>query len=345
MKGLSLNRSKIEDILNENLSDKYTILKEAKPNGLSIYKFKGTGVSTASLNVYFVNDGTTTLQYKTGANQELSFEIATLIKNNCSIKEFKSDSFYLKSIRDVDFETILEYLLLENDIESDEINEKGRIVKVKGNQGDKITLHHFTNGAFRAQGKPRMIFNDVIAILSEVMPFKDIVNSQLEFYETNLSSDDILGELDTRLPFSSQFILDKIKSVISPSLALRKFVVELNDYSAFAFPVLRGLEGILKQIYLENGIIIGKEGFGDYLQIDGQGINVNLTSKTKGKIKCNKTQKVLCDIYSFYNYNRHGLFHMDGTVVTSKTINRAEAENIINSSLDLIEASYNNMKS
>ena len=345
MKGLNIDRDKIGKVINENYASKFDISLDEKPNNLWVYKFKGTGIQPAILNVYYVNDGTTTLYYKLGTNQDLSLEIANLIKDNCSIKEFKSNSFYLKSIRDVDFETILEYLALENEIETDEINIKGRIVKVKGKQGDKITLHHFSNGAFQAQGKPRMIFNDVIAILSEVMPFKDIVNSQLEFYETNLTADDILGELETRLPISSQYLLDKVKSVLSPSLALKKFVIELDDFSAFAFPVLRGLEGVLKQIYFDNGIIIGKEGFRDYLQIDGGGINVTLSSNTTNKINCGKTHKAICDIYSFYNYNRHSLFHMDGTIVTSRILNRTEAESIINNALNLIESSISNIKS
>ena len=345
MKGLNIDRDKIGKVINENYASKFDISLEEKPNNLWVYKFKGTGIQPAILNVYYVNDGTTTLYYKLGANQDLSLEVATLIKDNCSIKEFKSNSFYLKSIRDVDFETILEYLALENEIENDDANDKGRIVKVKGKQGDKITLHHFSNGAFQAQGKPRMIFNDVIAILSEIMPFKDIVNSQLEFYETNLTADDILGELETRLPISSQYLLDKVKSVLSPSLALKKFVVELDDFSAFAFPVLRGLEGVLKQIYFDNGIVIGKEGFGDYLQIDSRGIGVTLKNSTTSKISCGKTHKAICDIYSFYSYHRHSLFHMDGTIETSKILNRTEAESIINMALNLIESSISSIKS
>ncbi len=345
MKGLNIDRDKIGKVLNESYSTKYDITLDEKPNNLWVYKFKGTGFPTAILNIYFLNEGTTTLHYKVGANQELSFEIANFIVDNCSIKEFKSNSFYLKSIRDIDFETILEYLALENETESDNTSDKGRVVKIKGKQGDKITLHHFSNGAFQAQGKPRMIFNDVIAILSEIMPFKDIVNSQLDFYETNLTANDILGELETRLPISSKYLLDKVKSILSPSLALKKFVVELDDFSAFAFPVLRGLEGVLKQIYFDNGIVIGKDGFGDYLQIDSRGNNVSLTNSTTSKINCAKTQKAICDIYSFYNYNRHSLFHMDGTIVTSRILNRTEAESIINNALNLIESSISNIKS
>lgn len=108
---------------------------------------------------------------------------------------------------------------------------------------------------------------------------------------------------------------------------------------------MRGLEGVLKQIYLDNGIVIGKDGFGDYLQIDSRGISVTLKNSTTNKISCGKTQKAICDIYSFYNYHRHSLFHMDGIIETSKILNRTEAESIINMALNLIESSISSIKS
>lgn len=344
MKGLSLNRNKIEDVLNENLSDKYTISKEGKPNGLIVYKFTGTGIKPASLNIYFINEGTTTLQYKTGANQELSFDIASLIKEKCSIKEFKSNSFYLKAIRKVDFETILEFLVEDqNTILSDEVVKNGRKVRVQGIQGDGITLFHYSNDAFMIQGKPRMLFNDIVVLLSEMMPFKDIIEKQLEFYETNLTAADIVGELENRLPISGKYLEDKIKIVFSPSLAVSKIIIELDDYSFFAFPALRGLEGVLKQIFKENDIIINsKDGFRDY--IHNRGVNTILSDLSKEKIKCQKTENAICEIYSFYNSQRHSLFHMEGTVINSRTLTFQEATHLINFTINLIESSFDSMK-
>lgn len=345
MKGLSLNRNKIEDVLNENLSDKYTISKESKPNGLIVYKFIGTGIKPASLNIYFINGGTTTLHYKIGANQELSFDIASLIKEKCSIKEFKSNSFYLKAIRKVDFETILEFLVEDqNIILSDVIEKNGRKVKVEGFQGDEVTLFHYTNDAFMIQGKPRMLFNDIVVLLSEMMPFKDIIEKQLEFYETNLTATDIIGELENRLPISGKYLEDKIKIVFSPSLAVSKIIIELDDYSFFAFPALRGLEGVLKQIFKENGIVISsKDGFGDYIHNRG-GINTVLSDLSKEKIKCQKTENAICEIYSFYNSQRHSLFHMEGTVINSRILTFQEATHLINFTINLIESSFDSMK-
>lgn len=338
MKGLSLDRKKLTETI-EQLKEKYEISLDEKPNGLSIYKFKATGIPQASLNIYKVNDGTTTLFYKTGANQPLSLEIASLIKDVCSVKEFKSNSFYLKAIRDEDFDVLVEFLVEENTVESDSVSKNHRIVRIRGHQGDTITLHKHSNGSFQAQGKPRLLFNDVIFMLSELMPFKDVIASQLEFYESNLTSGDIIGELEIRLPFSWLHIEDKIKSILSPSIAITKMEIQFDDYSFFAFPALRALEGVMKQFFIKNGILINnRDGFGEY--IFSRGVNTILTEKAKLQIPCIKTQQAICDIYTFYSANRHSLFHVDGSVVNTKVLTYQEAIYIIDYAINLIENSF-----
>lgn len=338
MKGLNIDRGKLTEAI-ESLKNKYEISISEKPNGLFIYQFKSTGIATASLNVYYIKDGTTTLQFKTGANQGLSLEIANLLKENCSIEEFKSNSFYLKSIRDEDFNVLIEFLGENNIIESDFESKNHRVVKVRGHQGDTITLHKHSNGSFQAQGKPRLLFNDVIYLLSELMPFKDVIASQLKFYDTNLTSGDIIGELEIKMPVSSKYIEDKIKSILSPSIAITKINIQLDDYSLFAYPALRALEGVIKQLFKENDILINnKEGFGDF--IHNRGKQTILADIAKEKIKCKKTQKAICDMYSFYYANRHSLFHVEGTIVNTKVLNYQEARHLIDYTINLIENSY-----
>ena len=59
MKGLNIDRDKIGKVINENYASKFDISLEEKPSSnLWVYKFKGTGIQPAMLNVYYVNDGT-----------------------------------------------------------------------------------------------------------------------------------------------------------------------------------------------------------------------------------------------------------------------------------------------
>ncbi|QED36708.1 hypothetical protein FK178_02805 [Antarcticibacterium arcticum] len=339
-KKLNLNRSIIKTTIETTVGTSVEIETSKKAEGFHIYKFTKTGFNPASLNIYYNNDGTTTLQPNTGKNQEWSKDIAGAISENCSVKEFNANSFYLKAIRIEDFNVVLDFLTHDCNAEvlSDTKNTNGRHIKLKGAQGDKMVLNHFNNGSFQAQGKPRMLFHDTIMILSELLPFKDIINTQLEYYETNLSSDDIIGELENRLPVAGKYIDDKIKSVISPSLALRKTDLALKDYSVFAFPILRGIEGVMKQLFASKGKLVTKDGFGELFE--NNGISVTFSQVTKSDIKSKNYEKALCDLYSFYSSHRHSLFHMDGTVSTSRIIDRPDAEHIINLGINVLESSY-----
>lgn len=339
MKGLKLNREKLYEYISTELSKDYQIQKECKPNNLTIFKFIATGIPNALLNVYENLDGTTTLHYKVGANQVLSKKIAEHLVTICEIKTFKSNSFYIKSIRDEDFDTLLSFLTENgNTIENDKTEQAGkRIIKIKGKQGDTITVTKHINNSFQVQGKPMLLFNEIMELLSELMPFKDIIEQQLSFYETNLTTADILGELENKLPTTHDLIEDKIKVILTPSLALAKIGVELDDYSAFAFPALRALEGIMKQIFKNRGIVIPKEGFGEYIKCDGD--NCVFTDKGKSIITDSGMQSKICKMYKYYKIHRHALFHVDGMVVTTKIISKHESDDIITKTLEIIEDS------
>lgn len=344
-KKISLNRALIKPAIEAFVGSSTTIEFTEKAVGFHIYSFLQTDKAKASLNIYYNSNGTTTLQYKTGKNQDWSLEIAQYIVENCSVKEFVANSFYLKAIRDEDFEVVLEFLVEEcgAEIISDSQQTVVRHIKMKGSQGDTMVINHFKTKSFQVQGKPRMLFNDTIMILSDLLPFKDIIDTQLEYYQTNLTSTDIIGELENRLPISGGQLNDKIKSVISPSLALKKTDLKLTDYSAFAFPMLRGLEGVIKQVFADKGINVTKDGFGVYFV--NKGISVTFNETTKALVKCSKHEKALCNMYSYYSNQRHPVFHMDSTVATSKLLDRSEAEHIINTVINVIEDGYTIMNS
>ncbi|MFY7987714.1 MAG: type II toxin-antitoxin system RnlA family toxin [Flavobacterium sp.] len=340
MKKLNLNRELYHSFIQDELSKTYQVSVEQKPHNLKICKFIKTGEKQAQLNIYENQDGTTTLHYEVGANPQLSQQIAEEILSISLIKEFRSHSFYIKSIRNEDFEVLIEVIVENgNSIESDKIENKKRIVTIKGRQGDRITITKHQNSAFQVQGKPKLLFNEIIEILSTFMSFDEIIAQQLSFYETNLTTADIRGELECRLPNCYPYIEDKLKIIITPSIALQKIEVELDDYSAFAFPVLRATEGVLKQIFLKNGKQIdNKLGFGEFIvKVAGK---YTLTEEFEKELNNSNVSKKICNLYTFLNTHRHSLFHVDGLITTSKIINLQEASNIISTSLSIIDDCY-----
>ncbi|PDS21727.1 type II toxin-antitoxin system RnlA family toxin [Flavobacterium branchiophilum] len=344
MKKLNLNRKSYQNHIENILSKECQYTVENKPNNLKIFKFIKTGEKQAQLNIYENNDGTTTLQYSVGQNQELSKKIAEEIVTVSAIKVFKSQSFYIKAIRDEDFEAFVE-LVTEygNVIENDKEENKKRIIAFRGKQGDKIVVTKHSNSAFQVQGKPMLLFNEIIEILSEFLTFDEIIQQQLEFYESNLTTADIRGELETKLPNICNLLENKLKVIITPSLALQKIVVELEDYSAFVFPILRAIEGVLKQMFLKFGKEIDyKNGFGEFI--------IKENGSYKFEAEFNKTlnnssfESKICNLYKYYNIHRHSLFHIDDDIVNSKVVSLQEANNIISTSLTVIDDCFECLK-
>lgn len=337
MKKLNLNRELYHNHIKNKLGLEYQYSVEEKPNNLKIVKFIKTGEKQAQLNIYENIDGTTTLHYAVGGNQDLSKKIAEEIVSVSSIKEFKAHSFYIKAIRDEDFDAFIQIIVeYGNEIEDEKSDGKKRIITLRGKQGDKIVVTKHSNNAFQVQGKPMLLFNEIIEVLAEFLTFDEIIQQQLNFYETNLTTADIRGELETKLPNICELLEDKLKVIITPSLALQKLDVELEDYSAFAYPILRSIEGVLKQIFHKYGKDIDyKEGFGIYI-IKVNGV-YTLEEELKNEINNPAITAKICNLYKYYNIHRHSLFHIDDDVVNSKVISLQEANNIITTSLSVID--------
>ncbi len=340
MRKLNLNRELYQNYINNILSKEFQHSIEDKPNNLKILKFIKTGAKQAQLNIYENLDGTTTLHYAVGQNQELSKKIAEDIVSISSIKEFKAHSFYIKSIRDVDFDAFLEIIVeYGNKIADERCEGNRRLLTLRGKQGDKIVVIKHNNNAFQVQGKPMLLFNEIIEVLSDFMTFEEIIKEQLKFYETNLTAADIRGEMEAKLPNICNLLEDKLKVIITPSLALQKIDIELEDYSAFTYPILRSIEGVLKQIFLKYGKEVDyKKGVGEYL-IKEQGVYI-LDKEFKNEINNPAIESKICNLYKYYNMHRHSLFHVDDDIISSKVISLQEANNIITTSLSVIDECY-----
>jgi hypothetical protein len=114
--------------------------------------------------------------------------------------------------------------------------------------------------------------------------------------------------------------------------------MELPDYSVMVFPVLKGLEGYMKQLLDGKGVRVRREGFAPFLREEGRS---TLNDETIMQIGCEKTCTAFNQCYSYYKNNRHGLFHVDGIICNTRLIEeRAEACAIVTEVLELIESTY-----
>lgn len=298
------------------------------------------------VDFYFNTDGTTTIQPKVGKYQDISIQIASYILQNMEYKpNIHTSSFSVKLDKE-QFNFIIEYF---NDLSNcTKINETTGneyiLYKYRSSIGDTITFKYFNNATFQVQGKPCYLYSEVIALLAHYFPFNEMIKKQSEFYCIPLESNEIDDEIKELFPKAHVLFNSydgMLKTIFSPSLALRKIDILLPDYSSFVHPALRTLEGYLIILLQKVGIDYNsKEGFIMFYE--------NLFQKKhflkpEYKSKINNQEKCIAieEIYNFYHKHRHPLFHVRDVIVDTSIIERkSKADNIINNVVELIEKNY-----
>jgi len=144
------------------------------------------------------------------------------------------------------------------------------------------------------------------------------------------------------MPSAVKFLDGKILKIMTPALALNVINIDLDDYSCFSFPALRGLEGYVKQLlkanYKEykNTSNIGAL----FRHQDGQPF-FHLQKFVKNEINCVNTIEAIEISYNLYFSRRHPYFHIDKHIETTPIIeSKEDAQSINVEILTTIESTY-----
>jgi len=335
-KNLHLNQETFDTILN-NYPNISFINKEPKPQ-LTQYTIMIDGKKVL-LNVFFKKDGTTTISPNVGKEQELGKNIASFLKEKLSYSDIEQVNFSTTNISDEVFELLKEYLG-ECEIDEKLINKVNGIkTKHTSKYKDSITITRYNNGNTQFQGKPLYVFSEIRNFLIDILEIKEIIDFENQVYKVNIDVNDIKEELSMILPNSYGYICTTTQKMLSSALTLKKIDIELEDYTAFAFPALRGLESYLKIIFQEKNIRIVSNKFNHFDKNHGK---YTLKSEYKAEINCNKTVNCIEKCYNYLSVNRHPLFHASNISTTSRLLtNKNDAINIVNTIFKLIEETYN----
>lgn len=339
-KKLLLNRDQIDAAMEEFAQTAAGSSAKEEKGSLVQYTLSVDGQTPALLNLFPKKDGTTTIQWNVGKNQEFSLAAAKHVVDKCSLMAPVRTNLSIPYLSTESRDTLLGLLIPERaKVEREQDVPHGKSWRIKGVQGDEITVNHYESGAFVVQGQPLMLLGETVDFLLELVEDKrSIVEAQLKTYSVNVSPDDILGETRARLPRSSEYVGDTIVAVLSPAVVLEKLDVQLADYSSFVLPVLRGLEGYIKKLFLDNGIHVGKEGIGEYLS----GVNHRTVSdEVRVRIGCDSTCTAINQCYGYYQSQRHGLVHFDGAIETTRIVDSIEeVREIVDAVFGLIDETF-----
>ena len=341
-KDLNLDRGKIEDAIQEWAGLKEKIEPVKKGNGYH-YTVPKDG-SEILLIIYQNKNGTVSLNPNAGKNPALSNELAEYIKEKCLITKRTNFSLSFRNVNTEDFLLLLEFLAELEAIILDDNNVDGRrIMHVKGPFNDEITVIYHGNKTVQVQGKPLNLYVEIKLFFYEILSFDQVVQTEAETYEIDIKTEDIRNELEQYLPIAFSFLDERIKKIITPSLTLMKLEMELEDYSSFAFPALRGLEGYMRQLLSWKGKEDGVKRINNINKLfreDAYKVS-RLQNFAVDDIRCDETCQALEKIYNFWKPLRHPFFHTESRVQMTPIIwKKEDAEAILNETLVLIEDTY-----
>ena len=318
-------------------------ISKTEPKGQIVFSIKKKGEKKpSSILTCYNSAGRISFNFG-GTDQSTARKLSVLLVEHTEIKIGDKKSFTIKPATKEEVETIIEFLKTDSQCTIDNIEPTTTTIsyaaKITGKHHDVITLTHYKTGTLLVQGRSCLTFSNFIEIASELFNPVEVKKEHFKLFD--ISEDDVIisTNLSTHLPDAYMQIGVKLDAIMAPSLILLNSPKEMSDYTAYAFPILRGTEGILKKIFSLEGPII-TDSFGDFFRTDYKSGSIAWVKDCSALFPDENLRKSLLSLYQFYYKERHTLFHTDETIESSRTLNYEEALGIVKKGLHLINEVY-----
>ncbi|MGV7180559.1 RNase LS family HEPN domain-containing protein, partial [Xanthomonas axonopodis] len=290
----------------------------------------------------FVKDGGKCTIGNSAGFDAATFEVlGDAIKHRCGYGSPSPLNVSLPRFRNEQLTSVLDYLAEQGvEISSDEVTANYRLIRIIGPSRDRLTFKHFNNGTFQMQGVHGQVAGWALDAVQAMLPVDTILAHQKDIYSVPLSVEEIKQNLEVRIPVAHGYLRDPVRIQFSSSLALTQVGIALEDYSAVAYPALRGLEGYCFQLLNEEvGVALGvREKLGEYFDQEAPTLRVLSSYEATCSPAVHQT---LVEGYKLWHNLRHRLFHMDGNVDTTRMLkNREEAVAIVDEVFSLVESGH-----
>ncbi len=224
-----------------------------------------------------------------------------------------------------------------------------KIIRKGSSNGEVITCTLFkSTRTLLLQGKSNTnIFHIFMSYISEMIEDVDIVSILSKAFEFGIDKKKIIEQESAMFIFPDNYPKN-IKTLLEQSIANLNYLHEAFDYGMLTFPVLKAMDGHIKYMLSENGILID-----DRYECFKKDDSISSASKLQNGKKyvindekyfptCRKyANDTIESCYNFYKNNRDSIFHF-GTVMangiddTRMVLNVSQAQACINNALDLI---------
>ncbi len=287
--------------------------------------FAKTGESFATVNIFYNGDGSCTVQYLTGANHLLGKELADHLFETINPAEFEHVNMVLEGFVEDSILPVLELSAEETHIEFREHfrNSHSIVWKItSATYQDELTITlHATTGRLQIQGRPLSCYRVFTFNLAELLNLQGLEKVlirqddgkanivQHEVARANLES--IMGDAYPRLDVA-------VEKLLISGLCVKLAAPKLPDYCMLLYPELRSIEGALKSKMYAFGMSVQQPlGFGPFF--DKIGLNYTLKPQFATLLRTQQAN-IINDAYTFWNAERHAVFHMETVVDTSRMI-------------------------
>ena len=198
------------------------------------------------------------------------------------------------------------------------------------------------------QGKPLYGYDQATYFLSQYTDLDGFVHIVSKGEENanipEINKDNVEDELKSLLPNAYPQLAGGILKMLRTSWTLKDILLPLPDYSCYVFPSLRALEGVMRKLLFDAGYSIegdNNKSFGGIFYIDKRQNSYLVTSDFRNEIGNNKVCDALEVCYTFFNEQRHGLFHMNDLPDASRFIStQNQASQIIEEVIRIIDRAY-----
>lgn len=330
-KHLNLDRTKIDTEL-DNIQD-CTIKCTAETDARKTYHIN-KDKSSCILIVCNNTNGTTTLQVQ-GKDQDIGQKICQIIKDSTQIFKLSEINQSI-IITNEHFTELLELVKIHyGDLLGEIKISGGTSYALQKHRDGKFTFNFYKKSKkLLLQGKTLQYFSFIINILTDqgYDVFKKILEGtqdiQLE------ESEKLLQE---HLPLLGPKLQEPIKNILTPSLQLIKVNTNFPDFAIILFPALKTLEHVIISVLDENNFTYNSRvGFTMFsLWSPTNSYKLNPTDSTQ---LSDITKNKLENCYTFYNKQRHGLFHLGSDLTEIRTIEtQNEAISLLMECIELME--------
>lgn len=300
------------------------------------------------IDFHFNDGGTTTIDLSSGKKTELKIEIAKFIKETCLISDNANNKWFVaNNIDQEDFHSIIE-IVEESELYKETLIKESTdnffLFQCKGRDSDKVTVKYYNNKKVVIQGKPLLLFNDIVTMFCELIDTDDIPKVFNDCYDLQIDKDAITTQFEILLPNSYDKHEPKLRKILLQAVYNSNIKGEMFDYSYLVFPALRGLEGHIRYVYHKNSIQLNGGPIGSIYEYDNKVKKHYLNSDNRLLINNDSKVAYIEKAYNYYRRHRHSISHyqdienpQDDTRIIE---NYGEAIRLIHDTLSIIDEYY-----